>query len=446
MIRETLCATSTCALVGVLAFCSASPSLAQQQLAFTPFRSSGIYALGETAGWDVSATPKTTCHHYTYTAKENNATLLMSGNLDLTTGKAQIAMQVSEPAMILVQVDAACSAVAQAKPATPQHKKASMTSEAVLGAAIDPTQLRPVVPAPADFDEFWQGKLKQLKSVPMNPHLLQVPSGDPAVNLYMVKLRSVGSHVQGYLAVPPTEGKHPALILYQYAGVYALKPEESVKYAAQGWLTFDVDSHDIPPFKGDGVPTDYFRLGENSRETSYFLNMYLRDTRALQYIRSRPDWDGKTIVLMGTSMGGQQSLATAGLNPKWITAVIVDEPAGADTNSDLHGRKAGYPYWPSNDAKAMEASRYFDPINFAPHIKAATILAMGFIDTTAPPTGLWTVFNQLGGPKEAVPMIDAAHTNKTPQRLGKFIERSKQALDMLLHGGSLQLHDATSAQ
>lgn len=446
MIRETLCAASTCALAGALAFCSAAPAMAQQQLAFTPFHSSGIYALGETAGWDVATTPKTTCRHYTYTAKQNNATLLKSGALDLTSGKAQIAIQVNEPAMILVQVDAACPAAAPAKPAAAGGKEDSPTPKAVLGAAIDPTQLKPVIPAPADFDAFWQDKLTQLKTVPMNPHLVQVPSGDPAVNLYMVKLRSVGSHVQGYLAVPPTAGKHPALILYQYAGVYALKPEESVKYAAQGWLTFDVDSHDIPPFQGDGVSKEYAKLGEDSRETSYFLNMYLRDTRALQYIRSRPDWDGKTIVLMGTSMGGQQSLVTAGLNPKWVTAVIVAEPAGADTNGDLHGRKAGYPRWPSNDAKAMEASRYFDPINFAPRIKAATILAMGFIDTTAPPAGLWTVYNQLGGPKEAVPMIDAAHNNKTPQRLGKFIARSKEALDVLLHGGALQLHDAASAQ
>jgi len=40
--------------------------------------------------------------------------------------------------------------------------------------------------------------------------------------------------------------------------------------------------------------------------------MYLRDSRAIDYIASRPDWDGKTIVVMGTSMGGHQSLVAAG--------------------------------------------------------------------------------------------------------------------------------------
>jgi hypothetical protein len=33
------------------------------------------------------------------------------------------------------------------------------------------------------------------------------------------------------------------------------------------------------------------------------------------------------------------------LNHK-VTAVIVNEPSGADSNGNLHGRKAGYPNWP----------------------------------------------------------------------------------------------------
>ena len=59
--------------------------------------------------------------------------------------------------------------------------------------------------------------------------------------------------------------------------------------------------------------------------------MYLRDSRVLDYLLTRPDWDGKTIVLTGGSMGGQQSLVLAGLRPEKITAVLVCVPAGADT-------------------------------------------------------------------------------------------------------------------
>ena len=79
----------------------------------------------------------------------------------------------------------------------------------------------------------------------------------------------------------------------------------------------NVDSHDkLPSDPSGNVPRNYQEIGNTDREISYFLNMYLRDSRVLDYLMTRPDWDGKTIVLMGGSMGGQQSLALAGLRPK----------------------------------------------------------------------------------------------------------------------------------
>jgi len=113
---------------------------------------------------------------------------------------------------------------------------------------------------------------------------------------------------------------------------------------------------------------------------------------------------------MGTSMGGQQSLCTAALNPK-VTAVIVNEPSGADANGQAHGRLTGYPNWPADNARALRTARYFDTVNCAARIHAPTLVAMGFTDTTAPPAGIWTAFNRITAPKEAVPMVDSPHNN-----------------------------------
>ena len=167
--------------------------------------------------------------------------------------------------------------------------------------------------------------------------------------------------------------------------------------------------------------------------------MYLRDTRALDYIQSRPDWDGRTIVVMGTSMGGQQSFATAGLNPDRVTAMIINVPAGADFSGDLHGSKRGYPNWPVNDPQVVETARYFDAANFAPAIKARSLVAFGFIDTTSPPFGVLSAFNQIQGPKEAAPMPDSDHNNVTPQQEGAHIIRSRDALRELRTTGSFTI-------
>jgi cephalosporin-C deacetylase-like acetyl esterase len=267
--------------------------------------------------------------------------------------------------------------------------------------------------------------------------LAPAESTKPGVEFYTVQLDSLGSHVQGYLAKPAREGKFPALVIYQYAGVYALQPNTVIDRAAEGWLAFDVDSHDLLPTQATGVPTTYSAIGNTDRETSYFLNMYLRDARAIDYIRSRPDWDGKTIVIMGTSMGGQQSLVTAALRPE-VTAVIVNEPSGADSNGNLHGRKAGYPNWPSNDPKIMQTALYFDTVNFASRIKAPVLAGIGLIGTTAPPVGIWTAIDQIPGAKEVVSMVESDHNNRTPEKQGEYTARAKEVLGIILNGGEFK--------
>lgn len=135
-------------------------------------------------------------------------------------------------------------------------------------------------------------------------------------------------------------------------------------------------------------------------------------------------------------MGGQQSLSLAGLRPEKISAVLVCVPAGADTNGDLHGRKAGYPNWPSGDPAVMKTALYFDPVNFAPHIKAPVMAGIGFIDTTSPPAGIWTALNQIPGAKEPLPMIESEHDNFTPDKGRACPARTNEILDLLVKGGA----------
>jgi len=252
----------------------------------------------------------------------------------------------------------------------------------------------------------------------------------------MFTLDALGSQAHGYIAKPAREGKFPAVIQLQYAGVYALQPNQSVQRAANGWLMINVDSHDKSPSDPAGnVPRNYQSVGNTDREKNYFLSMYLRDSRVLDYLLTREDWDGKTLVLIGGSMGGQQSIMLAGLRPEKITGVLVCVPAGADSNGDLHGRKAGYPNWNSTDPEVMKTALYFDTVNFSSRINAPVMAGMGFIDTISPPAGVWTMLNQIKAPVEALPMIESEHDNLTPQKGAACPARQREILDTLVHGG-----------
>src|SRR6266404_3057113 len=423
-------------ILAAFVFLTAAPLCAAQQLTIAPFKSSGIYGVGELVGWSVSLpesiTPK---GDYTYIIKKNNYDVIKTGKLDLSKGRDTIEVRLPEPAMVYVQIS------------TPGGPDTQPGGSIALGAAVAPEKLEPSASRPADFDSFWDSKIRMLKSIPENAVLTPSESGLADIDYATIRMDHInGTHVYGQLAKPKREGKFPALVIFQWASPpYPLQKKWVTDRAAEGWLTLNIEPHDVlpdqPPTYYSALPEElkkYQTIGRDDRDRNYFLQMYLADYRAVEYISGRSDWDGKTLVVMGTSMGGQQSLSVAGLNPK-ITHVIVNEPAGCDSNGPLHGRASGYPNWPSDNPQIMQTALYFDAVNFASGIKATALVAMGFVDTTAPPVGIWSAFNQIRGPKEAVPMVDSPHNNlATPAQQHPYTSRSAEWLNMLVHGQEIK--------
>ena len=422
----------------------AAPAFAQraqipEQLKFTPYRAGGIYDIGETVGWTVTPGPVSPTYSYRWTIRRNNAVVLKEGKLDLSSGKDKIEIAGDQPEMLYVAIEP----YAPAAESYTGGNTGRNNGLYAVGAAVAPAKIGLSTPRPADFDAFWDGKLAVQAKVPVNPVLTPVPTDVPGVELSLFELNALGSKAHGYLAKPAKEGKFPALIQLQYAGVYALNARGAAQRAAEGWLFLNVDSHDkLPSDPSGNIPRAYQAVGNTDREKSYFLNMYLRDSRVLDYLVTRPEWDGKTIVLTGGSMGGQQSLVLAGLRPE-ITAVLVCVPAGADTNGDLHARKAGYPNWPSDNPDVMKTALYFDTVNFASRIKAPVMAGMGFIDTISPPAGVWTALNQIRGPKEILPMIESEHDNLTPQKGRACPARTRELLESIVKGGEFHPNGIT---
>jgi cephalosporin-C deacetylase-like acetyl esterase len=421
-----------------LAWAQRGPQI-QQQLVFTPYRASGIYEVGEMVGWTVAPGPAKVTHGYKWTIRRNNAVVLKEGRLDFS-GNDKIEIVAEQPGMIYVAVEAveSLSSVNRVADTPPIGGNTGRdTGFYAVGAAVAPANIGLSTLRPADFDAFWNAKLAAQARIPPKALLTPVTTDVPGVEMSMFVLDALGSKVHGYVAKPAKSGKFPALIQLQYAGVYALNAPAVARRAAEGWLMINVDSHDkLPSDPSGNIPRDYASVGNTDREKSYFLNMYLRDSRALDYLMTRGDWDGKTIVLLGSSMGGQQSLVLAGLRPEKISAVLVCVPAGADSNGDLHGRMAGYPNWASDNPDVMKTALYFDTVNFTSRIKAPVMAGFGFIDTISPPAGVWTALNQIRGPMEALPMIESEHENLTPDKARACSERTNEILNMMVHGGT----------
>jgi len=296
----------------------------------------------------------------------------------------------------------------------------------VGGAVAGWEQIAPAASAPKDFDAFWASQIKALKQIAPNAKLEATASDKPNVSYWKITLDNINqTHVQGQIARPEKGDKFPAMLIPQWAGVYGLQKGWVTDRAADGWLALDIEAHDIPIDASDafyqeqnnGPLKNYWNIGNDNRTASYFLRMYLSCYQAIDYLKTRPDWDGKTLVVMGTSQGGQQTLMIAGLHPQDITAALALVPAGSDMLAPQAGRAPAFPNWYFNvqgkDAqKVRETSRYFDIANFAARIKCPVLVGLGLRDETCPPATVLAAIHEIRSPKEVMLLPRSGHQNE----------------------------------
>ncbi|HEX4795856.1 MAG TPA: acetylxylan esterase [Humisphaera sp.] len=391
------------------------------QVVLTQKNPTGIYKADETAVWTITRSPQSNSTGANYTVRKNGASVLKQGTIDLSSGSATIEVQLNEPGEVVLEVSpqgpAPASSPTNAPTTAPTagrgRGRGGFNALPRDGAIFDAQHLKPALPRPDDFDAWWDKKLTELDAIPANPQLEKTDIDVPDIEYYKITLDNINStHVRGQLAKPAKEGKFPAILQLQYAGVYPLQRQWVTDRARGGWLALNVEAHDMPiddnaaiQQMARGPLNNYQAIGNTDREKSYFLRMYLGDCRALEYLTSRPDWDGKTLVVMGDSMGGQQSFATVGLVGERlkVTAMICHVPSGADVGARQAGRTMAYPNW-ANRPEVLQTARYFDIANFAPRIKAAALVSFGLFDGTSPPTGVLSAFNLINGPKEFLPL------------------------------------------
>lgn len=397
----------------LLAVLAASCCHAQQTLppmVISADKASGIYQVGDIVHWSIvwkGGTPAPVAH---YVFKSGGAMEVAHGDLKFSNGSATLISKMQTPNTLLLEVD---------------WSSEDHSNQTFAGAVAGPKQIRPAISPPAGFDAFWAAKVRELQAVPPNPRLVKVESEQPGVYLRKVTLDNIrGTQVQGQIARPIAGKKFPAILQMQYAGVYGLQKKWVTDYAKAGWLAMDIEAHDIPIDQPGQYYKDleagrlhyYWNSGSDDPNQSYYLRMYLSCYQAIEYLAHRPDWNGKVMVVTGQSQGGQQALMIAGLHPKYITAAMVLVPAACDMLAPAVGRAPGFPSWYFNTQgkdpqKVRNASRYYDPINFARYIRCPVLIAMGLHDEKlAPPSSILAAANVITAPKEVLILPQSGHT------------------------------------
>ena len=295
------------------------------------------------------------------------------------------------------------------------------------GAAADPRKLRPTKPVPADFEAFWAKRKAELAAVPMTANLEEIASPTPGAKLYKVSIACAGPRPStGYLSIPEAPGKYPATVgFHGYNASWGANATNPPKKVPTNALHLIVSAHGFEL----GREPDYYRdfrksvcrngyghafdPEENAKpETCYFGGMAWRVMRGIEYVKSRPEWNGKDLTLTGGSQGSLQAMWGAALVPG-VTAAKISIPWFCDVGGTEDGRNHGdwYPKW----APGLD---YYDQVNIArlvPKTCRVDISRAGLGDYIAPPCGVAIMYGNLACPKSIVWVQGSTHGYVPPQ-------------------------------
>ena len=289
-------------------------------------------------------------------------------------------------------------------------------------AAFSPEKLVPTTVEPADFNAFWSKTLEEARWTALNPQRELLPDrSNEDVNVYQVSFQNIrwGSRTYGILSVPVKPGKYPALLRVPGAGV---RPYTGDTYTAPTKaIVLEIGIHGIDVTQPQtfydnlmsGALNNYWNFGMDNRDDSYYKRVVVGCVRAVDYIASLPEWDGKNIGVTGASQGGFLSYATAALD-KRITFLAAVHPALCDHTASLKGVACGWPhyfYWNKGKGmeKQIETSRYYDGVNFVRRITCPAWVSFGYNDDVVPPTTAYATYNILKGQKTLSVYQQTAH-------------------------------------
>ena len=392
---------------------SKAPAASEYQLTVVTDRPDAVYARGDQVTFQIRLAHRgqpVDGAEVAWTTSKDGVAPKHAGRVKLAGGTGVVSATLAEPGFLRCEVTFT----------PPQGAKVL----ALGGAAVAPREIAPSMPVPADFDAFWAEQKRRLAALPMHPRLTPVKATKAEVAAFDLQTDALGAPVSGYFARPAQAQPKslPVILTVHGAGVRSSTLSVACDWATRGFLALDLNAHGLPNGRptafynelANGALKDYRARGRESRDTVYFREMFLRLVRAIDFLTAQPEWDGRTVVVQGSSQGGFQAIVAAGLDPR-VSFFAAGVPAGCDHTGFKVGRINGWPKFVATGetpaAAVVEAVRYYDTVNFATRAKAPAIFTVGFIDSTCPPSSVYAAFNAVPTRKEIFHDIAAGHTN-----------------------------------
>lgn len=376
------------------------------QLTITMDHPDANYAVGETVHFQVHSTITSSA---TYTVTRGKYTdALASGTVQLTAGA-------TTDVPILGAV-----------PENLHFNISTGFASAVATVMVGADEMVPFESEPADFDAYWNGVKGQLAQVPMNPQVVPYNSTSYS-DSYTVSLGNIdGRHVYGMLTVPKGVGPFPVVLKLPPYGSFPIQPETQFAERTNA-ITLSITIHNAPATQTD--PNAYSPNDPSDRDLIYHKHSVTAGIRAIDYLTSRPDFNGTDVAVTGVSQGGGIGLLVAGLDSR-VKLLAIGTPTMASHAGMLHGHPSGFPFYLripiiNNDqqeiADVLQATKYYEASTAAKRYHGAVFLLTSYNDDVTIPETQFIASNFFDGRKVILHNVPGGHDNRPEEYLfGRF--------------------------
>ena len=303
-----------------------------------------------------------------------------------------------------------------------RRRDGEVGGKASVGVAFEPERLRPSLPPPDDYDRFWADAFRELESIPADYTKRRIAAGVYAVSCNTVN----GKRQYGFLRLPEGTGPYPLKV--QVYGGEAYIAEES---ALSGGTPVD-SAHlliHLPPYepvaKGQdakarhqawlrehGLKRFIFENIDKEPRDLYFYPCILGGCRLIDFAAQEQSVDRSRIYCYGASHGGGFAVYFAAFSPH-VKAAFCGVPNFGNLSGLAEGRPPGItdgPFW-----KIWPKLRYFDAAYCARRISVPVFMSVGFVDDFVAPDSVYTIYNELRGPKIMFDKVNYGHGGSPPE-------------------------------
>lgn len=293
------------------------------------------------------------------------------------------------------------------------------------GAAVEPEKITAGGERPADFDKFWADGIKayQNAKVEVTPEPGHKMEG---YKVFRIKVDFIDNSglIDGFLSIPEKPGKYPAVVAVPGAGVGQIRPLPMWHHDGLAInlmmnvhpfatkLSGKQQAKSYNDYNNKFPEKRYFIRNAENRDEYVYRKVWLAFNRAIDYVASLKEFDGKHLAITGNSQGGGTALAVGSMN-KHVSCIIASVPALCDHAGWKAGRRPGWPLLNKNlKGKADAAAAYFDCAFFADNIKVPVLVSVGYVDPVCSPSSVYAAYNRIKSSKKIYPAYRGTHTNE----------------------------------